>query len=582
MLLMMEGALADVVLLTPTSAHDKAKNIAKKRGEAVDPSRSPKGSVDWEDRAASVLLRFLIGYGEADLKLRRIEKRDEKGRVVRGFQVFRTYGGVETPVGELWIGKVARFNVSKEELRRFVEEAKRTAPDLSGVKKIWHVLPWLNTDVSFDKGWIVAATAHTWQAAWYVAIFGEPTKLTSGGANITEEGIKPNVTMRWRRERLDSIIAEEGEELKILLRPISKQGGGSREAEGPAVQSWRELVDAIDWSWVLERVREMADKLKPWIGPKKMSDAEREELVRRMLGELELFAHFAEARRGTDDDKWREERAVRLAKAVETLSGGRTAGDHAKELARAIIYYAEGYKKKAEELIESLVKEAGVSREEVQDIVDFVLSDMYCLVRDCARDEVARKFVEPALELIMLEKALKDEFDRGRAKFLFGEINATAIAGDGHVGPGEVVLAVGGELGGGAALLRLATLHLLKELLPDELRFDVRIYVGEGRYYIIAATGENAARFMRFLAVSAPSAGGEYLSEKFNEFVKEARVEVQLDKNSIWRTEKGLVAADLTISVAGVAEKYIVYLRTRSSSDSSRRTGAAPSLRHSF
>jgi hypothetical protein len=43
MLLMMEGALADVVLLTPTSAHDKAKNIAKKRGEAVDPSRSPKG-----------------------------------------------------------------------------------------------------------------------------------------------------------------------------------------------------------------------------------------------------------------------------------------------------------------------------------------------------------------------------------------------------------------------------------------------------------------------------------------------------------------------------------------------------------
>jgi len=32
---------------------------------------------------------------------------------------------------------------------------------------------------------------------------------------------------------------------------------------------------------------------------------------------------------------------------------------------------------------------------------------------------------------------------------------------------------------------------------------------------------------MRLLAVSAPSAGGEYLSEKFNEFVKEARVEVR-------------------------------------------------------
>jgi hypothetical protein len=111
-----EGALADVVLLTPKSAYNKAKDIAKGRGEAVDPSRSRRGAVDWEDRAASVLLRFLIGYGEADLKFRPVEKRGKKGRVVRGFQVFRAYGGVEAPVGELWIGKTAYFKVSKEEL----------------------------------------------------------------------------------------------------------------------------------------------------------------------------------------------------------------------------------------------------------------------------------------------------------------------------------------------------------------------------------------------------------------------------------------------------------------------------------
>jgi hypothetical protein len=43
MLLMIEGALADVALLTPRSAYDKAKRVAKRRGEAVDPSRSPKG-----------------------------------------------------------------------------------------------------------------------------------------------------------------------------------------------------------------------------------------------------------------------------------------------------------------------------------------------------------------------------------------------------------------------------------------------------------------------------------------------------------------------------------------------------------
>jgi len=159
----------------------------------------------------------------------------------------------------------------------------------------------------------------------------------------------------------------------------------------------------------------------------------------------------------------------------------------------------------------------------------------------------------------MLDKALKGEFNRERAKLIFGEMYATAVAGDGTVGPDVVRLVVGGELGGGAALLRLATLHLLNQLMPDELKFDVRIYVGEGRYYDITIGGENAAGLMRLLAVSAPSAGGEYLSEKFGEFVEEARVEVQF--GDIRLTDKGRVAADLTISVGSAAVKYDVYLR---------------------
>ncbi len=198
--------------------------------------------------------------------------------------------------------------------------------------------------------------------------------------------------------------------------------------------------------------------------------------------------------------------------------------------------------------------------EEVWGVVDFVLSDMYCLARDCARDEVVRKFVAPALKLVMLDKALSGKFDREEALLRFGEMFATALAGDGTVGPRKVVLVVGGGLGGGAALLRLATLHLLNQLMPDELKFNAQAYVVRDRYYYRAACGENAARFKRFLAVTAPSAGGEYLSEKFNEFVKEARVEVQLDENSIRRTKSG-VAADLTISEADVAVKYNVYLR---------------------
>ncbi|MFZ8839659.1 MAG: PaRep2b protein [Pyrobaculum sp.] len=183
---------------------------------------------------------------------------------------------------------------------------------------------------------------------------------------------------------------------------------------------------------------------------------------------------------------------------------------------------------------------------------------MYRLASDCARDAVVRKFAAPALELVMLDKALRGEFDRKEALLIFGEMYATAVAGDGHVGPDIVMLIVGGELGGGAALLRLATLLLLNQLLPHELKFNARVCVDEG-VFNITASGENAAKLMRLLAVYAPSAGGENLSDKFNEFVKEAWVEVLVD--NIRLTESGYVAADLTISEAGAAVKYNVYLR---------------------
>jgi hypothetical protein len=182
---------------------------------------------------------------------------------------------------------------------------------------------------------------------------------------------------------------------------------------------------------------------------------------------------------------------------------------------------------------------------------------MYCLARDCADDKIIRKFIAPALELIMLDKALRGEFDRKKALLIFGEMYATAVAGDGTVGPDEVMLAVGGELGGGAALLRLATLHLLNGLLPDELKLSVRVYVEEGTYRI-DAYGEDAARLKRLLAVSAPSSGGGYLSDKFDQFVEAAKVEVRVD--NIRLTESGYIAADLIISEADVAVKYNVYL----------------------
>jgi len=99
----------------------------------------------------------------------------------------------------------------------------------------------------------------------------------------------------------------------------------------------------------------------------------------------------------------------------------------------------------------------------------------------------------------------------------------------------------------------------MSRILPDELKFGIRTYVDGGRYYRIDAYGEDAARLKRFLAISAPSAGGEYSSSKFDQFVEAAKVDVRPGGER--QTEGGNIAADLIISEAGVAVKYNVYLR---------------------
>jgi hypothetical protein len=237
-LLMGEGASADIVLSAPRTAYEKSWEIAKMSSGAVDPSRVE--AAGWEDRAASVLLRFLIGYGEAELKFRRIERGGRKG-----FQVFRAYGGVEAPVGELWIRYVARFKASKE-LRRLVEEAKETAPDLSGFDKAPQYLEWRATDVTTVKRQIVGTTVHSWQLRWYFGLLGGPDSF-SGSASVTKEGIKFLITTHWPREREDQIL-RESRWLESLL--------------GQRVESWRELVDAIDWSLVLAKVGKLVDEVK--------------------------------------------------------------------------------------------------------------------------------------------------------------------------------------------------------------------------------------------------------------------------------------------------------------------------------
>ena len=183
MLLAGEGALADIVLSTPATAYEKAWRIADSRGEAVDPSRSPKGAAGWEGRSASALLRYLLSRAdEADLRFRRVKE---------GFEVFKAYGGVESYLDALKVGKTAASSkAAEEESRRFVEEAKGMAPDLSGFDKAPQLMAWRATDMSSSRGWIKAATAHPWQAAWYIALLGEE-ESSSGGANVTRRAVGP-------------------------------------------------------------------------------------------------------------------------------------------------------------------------------------------------------------------------------------------------------------------------------------------------------------------------------------------------------------------------------------------------------
>lgn len=370
------------------------------------------------------------------------------------------------------------------------------------------------------------------------------------------------------REKFDRIYAEEGEELKPLL--------------GRPVKSWRELVDAIDWSWVLGRAKDLADAVRPWIvGHEEADEVERIKLLEKMLEELALFVRFIKARKGLDDGMWREERARRLAKAVETLSRRKITGKYADEFAEMIIESAERcsgeftedlelriecpeeYWRHLKERLDKLARKlASDLKEDVKkimaefwiigvglsdrdgvervkrwfwDILEIVpratdvweiiavLDDAYCLAKDCAKDDVAKRFIAPALRLIMLDKALRGKYPKDEA-LLYSREMIAAIKDS--MGPDEVALTIGGELGGGAAFLNLAALRLLNELLPNEMKFKVQLYAYRGVYYVtseilpnevriyikpypkkgtyyrIIATGEDATRFMRLLVGS--------------------------------------------------------------------------------
>jgi hypothetical protein len=191
-------------------------------------------------------------------------------------------------------------------------------------------------------------------------------------------------------------------------------------------------------------------------------------------------------------------------------------------------------------------------------------------LRDKLNDnKIAREIVAPALLLMQAEKLGVNE----KTLRCSGAVISGTIGGDGHV---SAAIRVVGLTSGmhEVALLWAAVFaaHSIKTKAENARSV-----------FKVAALGGDAARLagLYFLHEAPLLEGDDRLkSHKLAEAVKLGAEGLDIRWEGLRRTEGERVAADLTVSAAGVAVKYNVYLRrTRSRSNSSRRTRAMLSLR---
>jgi hypothetical protein len=164
-------------------------------------------------------------------------------------------------------------------------------------------------------------------------------------------------------------------------------------------------------------------------------------------------------------------------------------------------------------------------------------------------DKVAREVVAPALLLIQAEKLGVNETT---LKY-FGATVSGAIGGDGYVSAArrEVGLASGERE---IALLWKAV------LAAYGIEAEVRRVGGA---FNVVASGDDAVKLARLYFLNGPPLleGDErIISHKLAEAVRLGAEGLDIRWEGLRLTEKGLVAADLTISVGNAAVKYNVYL----------------------
>jgi DUF971 family protein len=165
-------------------------------------------------------------------------------------------------------------------------------------------------------------------------------------------------------------------------------------------------------------------------------------------------------------------------------------------------------------------------------------------------DKTAREAIAPALLLIQAERL---DVDKTTLKYFAAAVSG-AIGGDGHVSSASKrVELVSGE--------REIALLWAAALAAYGIEAEVR---GTGRKFHVVASGGGAARLagLYFLYGSPPLEGDEkIINHKLAEAVELGTEGLDIRWERLRKTKGGLVAADLIISVSGVAVKYNVYLR---------------------
>jgi len=178
------------------------------------------------------------------------------------------------------------------------------------------------------------------------------------------------------------------------------------------------------------------------------------------------------------------------------------------------------------------------------------LKELEGLKNELDNDKIAREVVAPALLLMQAERLGVNE---ETLKYLAAAVSG-AIDGDGHVSAArkEVGLTSGKR---GIALLWAAAFAAHG--------IETKIEKTGGAFHVVASSG-GAARLARlyFLFGFPLLEGGDdrLKNHKLVEAVELGAEGLDIRWEELRRTEKGLVAADLTISVGGTAVKYNVYL----------------------